>query len=129
MVDNQSFTRNPQDLATERKVNAILEILKGELNNLNFSRLKIIALMIEAIIKSQTICFWRLCEVIVIEAKVLSINRRLQRFVSEVKFDQNRIPKFIFYVCKVEDEIHLIMDRTNWKLSEKNINILMLALS
>lgn len=129
MVDSQSFTRNPQDMATECKVNAILGILKVELENVNFNRLKTMAYMIEAIIKTQTICLWRLCEVIDIRAKVMSINRRLQRFVSEVKFDQAQIAKFLLQVCKVEDEVYLIMDRTNWKLGETNINILMLALS
>lgn len=129
MVENQSFTINPQDMATEYKGSAILEILKGELEYLNFSRLKIMALMIEAIIKTQTICLWRLCEVIQIEAQVLSINRRLQRFISEVVFDQGRIAKFLFGVCGIKDEVYLIMDRTNWKLGQTNINILMLALS
>ena len=129
MVDIQSFTINPQDMATEYKGNAILKILKGELEYLNFSRLKIMALMIEAIIKTQTICLWRLCEVINIEAKVLSINRRLQRFISEVVFDKVQIAKFLFGVCGVKDEVYLILDRTNWKLGQTNINILMLALS
>lgn len=87
MVDFQSFTINPQDMATEYKGNAILEILKGELEYLNFSRLKIMALMIETIIKRQTICLGRLCEVIQIEAHVLNDNRRLQRFISVVVFD------------------------------------------
>jgi len=129
VVEIQSFTINPQDMATEFKGNAILEILKGELEYLNFSRLKIMALMIEAIIKTQTICLWRLCEFINIEAQVMSINRRLQRFISEVVFDKELIAKFLFRVCGVEDEVYLIMDRTNWKLGQTNINILMLALS
>ena len=45
------------------------------------------ALMIETIIKRQTICLGRLCEVIQIEAHVLNDNRRLQRFISVVVFD------------------------------------------
>jgi len=129
VVDIQSFTINPQDMATEYEGIAILGILKGELKYLNFSRLKIMAHMIEAIIKTQTICLWRLCEVINIDAKVLSINRRLQRFVSEVVFEKDQIAKFIFRICGVKDEVYLIMDRTNWKLGQTNINILMLALS
>ena len=64
VVDIQSFTINPQDMATEYKGSAILEILEGELEYLNLSRLKIMALMIEAIVKTQTICLWKLCEVI-----------------------------------------------------------------
>ncbi|MBK9109258.1 MAG: hypothetical protein IPM92_13060 [Saprospiraceae bacterium] len=85
--------------------------------------------MINAIIKTQTICLWLLCEVIDISTKLLSINKKLQRFVSEVKFDQNQIAKFVHQVYKVEDDVYLIIDRTNWKLGETNLNILMLVLS
>ena len=129
VVDFQSFTINPQDMATEYKGNAILEILKGELEYLNLSRLKIMALMIEAIIKTQTICLWKLCEVIPLKAKALSINRRLQRFVSEVVFNPLVLAKIIVHLCDVKGKVYLIMDRTNWKLGDSNINILMLSLS
>ncbi|MFN8278909.1 MAG: hypothetical protein U0V49_01360 [Saprospiraceae bacterium] len=129
MVDIQSFTINPQDMATEYKGSAILEILEGELEYLNLSRLKIMALMIEAIVKTQTICLWKLCEVIPSNAKALSINRRLQRFVSEVVFNPLGLAKIIVRLCGTRDKVYLIMDRTNWKLGNSNINILMLSMS
>ncbi len=129
MVDNESFTINPQDMATYSKGNAILEILKGELGKMNFSRLSIMALMIESIIKTQSICLWKLCEVIPLKAKPESINRRMQRFISQVALDASWLAKFIFRICGCKDEVYLIMDRTNWKLGRTNINILMLAIS
>lgn len=129
MVDNESFTINPQDMATYDKGNAILGILKGELGQLNFSRLKIMGLMIESIIQTRSICLWKLCEVIPLKAKPESINRRMQRFISQVVLDTSWLAKFIFKLCGSDNKVYLIMDRTNWKLGRTNINILMLAIS
>ncbi|MBK8154674.1 MAG: hypothetical protein IPK61_17615 [Saprospiraceae bacterium] len=129
MVDFQSFTINPQDMATEYKGNAILEILKGELEYLNLSRLKNYGFNDRSYNKTQTICLGKLCEVIPLKAKALSINRRLQRFVSEVVFNPLVLAKIIVHLCDVKGKVYLIMDRTNWKLGDSNINILMLSLS
>jgi hypothetical protein len=129
VVDIQSFTINPQDMATSYKGTAILEILKVELNNLNLSRLKIMALLIENIIQARTICLWKLCEHIETGAKTLSVNRRLQRFVAEVVIQSELLAKFIIRACGVKDDIYLLLDRTNWKFGETNINILVLAIS
>lgn len=51
MVEIQPFTINLQEMATEFKGNVLLEIIEGELEYLNFNRLKILALMIEPLLK------------------------------------------------------------------------------
>lgn len=129
MVDNESFTINPQVMTTEYKGIAILEILKGEFKEQNLSRLKIISHLIAAISLTQTICLWGLCEIIPLKTKIISIKRRLQRFISEVVLDFEITALFLFKICGVKNDVYLILDRTNWKHGQKNINILMLALS
>lgn len=64
------------------------------------------------------------------KGKVLSHYRRIQRFLSnEQVLDFNKLALFIVSLFGFLDKKYeLVMDRTNWKWGQKNINILMLAI-
>jgi hypothetical protein len=64
------------------------------------------------------------------KGKVLSNYRRIQRFLSDEQvLDFNKLALFIVSLFGFLDKKYeLVMDRTNWKWGQKNINILMLAL-
>src|SRR5690606_6366246 len=55
--------------------------------------------------------------------------RRIQRFIAEVELPMKWISQLIFSLLPQKDSLVLVLDRTNWKLGDKNINILMLGVS
>ena len=55
--------------------------------------------------------------------------RRIQRFIAQVDLPMKWISQLIFGLLPNKDSLVLVMDRTNWKFGEKNINILMLGVS
>ena len=55
--------------------------------------------------------------------------RRIQRFMSEVDLPMKLISKLIFSLLPEKENLILVMDRTNLKLGNNNINILMLGVS
>jgi hypothetical protein len=52
--------------------------------------------------------------------------RRIQRFISEYVLDTDLIARFIFSLLPHEPPYRLVVDRTNWNFSTKDINILVL---
>ena len=63
------------------------------------------------------------------KAATLSNYRRIQRFLADVILPMKWIAQLIFSLLPEKDNLILIMDRTNWKLGGKDINILMLGIS
>lgn len=61
------------------------------------------------------------------DAQTSSSYRRLQRFFKEVPFDYTAIARLIMHWFKFP-EVKFTLDRTNWELGKKHINILMLAM-
>lgn len=63
-------------------------------------------------------------------AKMMSNYRRLQRFFSGCWIDYNAIARMIFRWFKFgKDKHYLILDRTNWQLGKRDINILFLCIA
>lgn len=64
------------------------------------------------------------------KSKPLSRYRRLQRFLSNFEIDFTVIARWIFNLCLADKEnYYLIIDRTNWFIGRKKINIFMLAVA
>jgi hypothetical protein len=64
------------------------------------------------------------------EAKMLSKYRRLQRLFSGCRLDYNAIARLIFRWFKFSTGKHyLILDRTNWQLGKRDINVLFLCIA
>jgi hypothetical protein len=111
------------------KATVISETLKEFfVDRMNLARIKFFGLFISALCKVQTVCFEKLACGFETDAKAESSLRRIQRFMSEYSLDLDLIARFIFALLPHEPPYRLALDRTNWKLGTKNINILTLAI-
>ncbi len=99
---------------------------KGEIN---LARVKLICLFITALCKTKTINYDRLASAFDTKPDKLSSYRRIQRFMCQFDFSLEILSRLIFSLLPIENNLILVIDRTNWKFGEKNINILMLGVS
>ena len=102
------------------------EFLKDKLN---LAHITLISLIIIALCKAQTVNFRKLAINIEGEAKVDSYLRRIQRFIASCVFPQALVTAFIFALLPKKTDLKLVIDRTNWKLGEQNINIFMVGVA
>src|SRR5690606_39392391 len=59
----------------------------------------------------------------------LSNYRLIQRVIAEVELPMKWVSQLIFNLLPQKGSLVLVLDRRNWKLGEKNINLLMLGVS
>ncbi|MFB2587343.1 IS4 family transposase [Acinetobacter sp. c1-l78] len=91
-------------------------------------RIKFLAWLILALCQVQSVNFQKLATHIAVHAQTSSNYRRIQRFMSSNSLPMMVVAKIIYACLGRKGGNILIMDRTNWKLGEQNINILMLAI-
>lgn len=104
---------------------ALIKIFKAE--KLNLARIKFIGLFIVALSKVQTVGFEKLAVAFEDQAQTASSLRRIQRFIAEYVLDINIVARLIFSLLPHDPPYRLAIDRTNWKLGTKNINILVIS--
>lgn len=103
-------------------------ILESHLSGkMNRARIKFMALMITALCKVQTVSFERLAQVFDTRASTGSNLRRIQRFMAGYVLDRDLICRMIFSLLPTKPPYGLILDRTNWKFGQTNLNILVLS--
>jgi len=98
-------------------------------DSMNLARIKFFSLFIIALIKVQSVCFEKLSCAFDSGAKRESSLRRIQRFFSEYCFDADLAAKFIFRLLPHNAPYCLVLDRTNWKFGNTDINVLVLAIT
>lgn len=96
---------------------------------LNLARIRLICLFISALCKVRSVNFSKLSSGFDNQSASSSNYRRIQRFIAGVELPMKWISQLIFSLLPNNQSVILVMDRTNWKLGEKNINILMLGVS
>jgi hypothetical protein len=96
-------------------------------NKLNKARVKLIAMMIVALTKVQSVNFNKLSKAFDTESQADSSLRRIQRFIAEFSLDSNLVAKLIFSLLPHKENLTLSIDRTNWKFGKLDINIFMLG--
>ena len=96
---------------------------------INKARVKLIALFIIALNQVRTVGFEKLAIAFEHRAKKDSSLRRIQRFIANFDLQYDLVAKLVFTLLPTEPPYRLSMDRTNWKLGSKNINILVLAVT
>jgi hypothetical protein len=106
---------------------SVLQVhFKGELN---LARVKLICLFITALCKTKTINYDRIASAFETKADKNSSYRRIQRFIKDYDFPMKIVSTLIFNILPFKENLVLVLDRTNWKFGEHNINILMLGVS
>lgn len=96
---------------------------------LNLARIRLICLFITALCKVKTVNYSKLSSGFTSTTLANSCFRRIQRFMAEAELPMKLVATLIFSLLPRQDSLILVMDRTNWKLGQKNINILMLGIS
>ncbi len=96
---------------------------------LNLARIRLVCLFIQSLCKVRSVNFSKLSSGFDTKTQASSNYRRIQRFIAEVELPMKCIARLIFGLLPQKDKLVLSLDRTNWKLGEKNINILMLGVS
>ena len=114
----------------EYKSSELIAILsKNYAGKMNLARIKFFGLFIVALCKLQTVNFEKLATGFETPAKTASSLRRIQRFIAEYVPDTGLIARLIVKLLPHKPPCWLIMDRTNWKFGESNINVLTLAVA
>lgn len=96
--------------------------------SMNLARIKAMCLIICALCKVQRVAYTRLASAFDTDAMIGSCVRRIQRLIAECVIDTDLIAKLILKLIPVKGPYNLAMDRTNWKYSDTNINILTLGI-
>lgn len=106
----------------------LFSVLKKELACINFARVKLMSLFIQALCKVQTVNYERLALGFDTSVEKDSNLRRIQRFFASYMLDHDVIAKLVFRLLPKREKYELTMDRTNWKFGETNINILVIGI-
>jgi len=87
---------------------------------------KILLLLVAAILEHRSCCLYRCAESIPGKAHFESKYRRLMRLVASKshKLLQDGVARLILCFVLEADKVELVIDRTNWKLGRKPVNVL-----
>lgn len=108
----------------------LLDVFSSHFTNLlNLARIRLMCLFVTTLCKVKSVNFSKLSIGFDTKTKSSSNYRRIQRFIAEVDLPMEWIAKFIFMLLPEKEHLVLVMDRTNWKFADSNINILMLGVS
>lgn len=106
---------------------ALIETL-GRHFSLSKSRLVTLAVLIAGLAQSRSVNLSHLAVHLCGPARHASKYRRLQRFFQFARLDQAVAARLVVHMLNLERPKYLALDRTNWKLGSRDINILMLAI-
>jgi hypothetical protein len=94
----------------------------------NKARVKFLTRFVSSLILSATVKLNRIALMMNTEVKSETNYRGLQRFFQQFKMDYEEFAGFVISLLPSKEKYYLVMDRTNWKFGETNINILMLGI-
>src|SRR6266498_4829883 len=94
----------------------------------NKSRVRFLRRFVTSLILTSTVKLSRLALIMNTEVKSETNYRGLQRFFQQFKMDYEEFAEFVLSLLPRKEKYYLVMDRTNWKFGEANINILMLGI-
>lgn len=121
-------------MITESKAISNIQTVQEKLTlglgtSLNKARIKLMSFLIISLCKVQDVGLYKLANSFETKAKSDSSMRRIQRFLSEVKLDFDKIAAFIFKLLPIAGPYTLTMDRTNWMFGKVDINILFVGIA
>lgn len=106
---------------------ALIETL-GRHFVLRNSRLETLAVLIIGMVQCRTVNLSHVASQFPSDVLHASNYRRLQRFFQSVRLDQALVAQIVVRMLNLSRPKCLALDRTNWKVGGKDINILMLAI-
>lgn len=116
-------------IKAEYKSSELFSILNKHFGkSMNLARIKVMCLMVCALCKVQRITYTKLASSFDTKATANSSLRRIQRLIAQCVIDTTLIAKLILKLIPIKGPYNLAMDRTNWKFSDTNINILTLGI-
>ena len=96
---------------------------------LSKTRLETLCLLIVAMISARTVNLSHLACERGGHVQVSSTYRRLQRFFQHVALPEDWSARLVIQLIGLTGPCHLCLDRTNWKIGKRDVNILMLAVT
>lgn len=112
------------------KSNKLSSVLESHLSGkMNRARIKFMALMIISLCKVQTVSFERLAQGFEISAGKGSNLRQIRRFIAGYTLDKDLICQMIYSLLPDKPPYRLILDCSNWKFGQTNINLLVLSIT
>ncbi len=109
---------------------SIRAALQGTLSSkfdLSKSRVETLIFLMSALVLGRTVNLSHAACHLPGKASHASRYRRLQRFFQYVRLDQDVVARLVFQMLNLHRPVPLALDRTNWRLGSKDINILVLA--
>ena len=97
--------------------------------SLSNSRLETLCLLVVGIASVRTVNLSHLSGEMPTQAKVESTYRRLQRFFQHVVLGEDWSAQLVIRMLGLFGNWNLCLDRTNWKIGRKQINLLVLAVA
>jgi Transposase DDE domain len=92
------------------------------------SRLETLAVLIIGLVQGRTVNLSHIASQFPGTAQHGSNYRRLQRFFQSIRLDQALVAQIVVRMLNLSRPKCLALDRTNWKVGSRDINILMLAI-
>jgi hypothetical protein len=96
---------------------------------LSKTRLETLCLLIVAVISARTVNLSHLACERAGPVLIASTYRRLQRFFQHVSLPEDWSARLVVRLLGLTGAWHLCLDRTNWKIGTRHVNILMLAIA
>jgi hypothetical protein len=109
-----------------RAITALQEILRPRVG-LSKSRLETLCLVVVGMVSARTVNLSHLACELPTTALVASTYRRLQRFFQHVRLGSDWSAPLVVGLLGLAGPWRLALDRTQWKLGRRDVNILMLA--
>ena len=95
---------------------------------LSNDRRETLAVLIQGLINARTVNLTHLAGAFHGPAKVTSNYRRLQRFFQHVRLDGDWLAKTLVKLLGLKPPYRLCLDRTNWMVGRKDVNLLVLCI-
>jgi len=93
------------------------------------ARVEFMGNFISSLIRSRSVNLQKVAESIEGKAKTASNYRRIQRLFEQQEVNYEVTAKLLSKVVEDEEKWVLTMDRTNWKLGQSNVNLLVLGVA
>jgi hypothetical protein len=109
-----------------RAITALQKTLRPHVD-LSKSRLETLCLIVVGMISARTVNLSHLASERPGTARIASTYRRLQRFFQHVRLGRDWSAPLVIRLLGLEGSWRLALDRTQWKIGSRDVNILMLA--